>query len=198
MKAAYNVFVCLVAVFALASVAGFASADTQELTVPAAGNLPVNLGEMAEGDLLTIDWTSSTSVSAILQGPSGYTKTYSTTTFGFDIITVPHDGSYILTFSNPSSTSATVTLNWDVSAINPVHEATNILTWLLIIAVIIIVAIVVIVVLVVVMGSKKKQQAAVAAQPAVVTPTTPGMCPICGAQTDTNAPFCAKCGAKFR
>lgn len=202
MKAAYRGLVCIVAVFALAAVAGMAAADSETVTVPAAGSQAQALGSMTEGDLLSLSWSSgTTSVSAVLSGPSGYTKTYSASIFGVDLITVPHDGAYTLTFSNAGSSAVTVDLEWTVTPFNPVHEATNIITWLAIIAVIIIVVIIVIVVLlVVVMGGKKKKQAAMAAgaPPGIVMPTTPGVCPVCGTQTDTNAQFCAKCGARFR
>jgi hypothetical protein len=199
MRSAYKGLVCIVALFAVAAVASVVTADTESVTVPASGTQAQNLGDMSKDDLLSISWTSDHSVSAVLTGPSGYSKTYSSSIFGYDLLNVPHDGAYVLTFTNPGSSSATVTLTWEVTPFNPVHTATDILTWIAIIAVIIIVVIVVIVVLVVVMGGKKKKAEMAAAAPqGIVTPTTPGMCPICGAQTDTNALFCAKCGARFR
>ena len=197
MKQTNKLIVCLVALLALVFVAGLAAADSESVTVNPSASRPINLGGMNDGDLLTLSWTSNTAVSAVLAGPSGYSKTYSSSSIGYDIITVPHDGAYTLTFTNPSSsTTASVELIYNVTPFNPIDTAHDIMTWIMIIGAIVIVAVVVIVVLVVVMGSKKKQAAG--APPAVVTPTTPGMCPVCGAQTDTGAPFCAKYGAKFR
>jgi hypothetical protein len=198
MKAAHKGLVCLVAVFALAAVAGLAAADTESITVAAGATVPQNLGSMSEGDLLTISWTSTDSVSAVISGPSGYSEDYSASIYGVDLIDVPHDGAYSIAFTNPGSSSATVTLTWDVAPFSPGGFFDDLVTLVLIIAIIIIVIIVVIVVLVVVVGGKKKKQAAMAATPQIVVPTTPGMCPVCGTQTDTNAQFCAKCGARFR
>lgn len=190
---------CLAAVFALVAVAGMAAADSESITVPAAGSQAQNLGSMAEGDLLSLSWSSTTSVSAVLTGPSGYSKSYSSTTVGWDLFDVPHDGAYTLTFTNSGASAATVTLTWDVTPFSPGGFLDDLVTLVLIIAVVVIVIIVVIVVLVVVVGGKKKKQAAMAGAPAgIVTPTTPGMCPVCGTQTDTNAQFCQKCGARFR
>ena len=196
MKQTRMLVACLVALFALVFVAGLAAADFETVTVNPNSSEAVNLGSMNEDDLLTISWTSNTAVSAIMTGPSGYSESYSSSSYGYDIITVPHDGAYTLTFTNPSSsTTASVDVTFDVVPFNPIETAHDIMWWIMIIGVIIVVIIIVIVVLVVVLGTKKK---AAAAQPTFVAPMTPGMCPVCGAQTDTNALFCAKCGAKFR
>ena len=199
MKPTYRLIACLAALLALVFVAGLAAADSENVTVSPSASQAVNLGSMNEDDLLTLSWSSNTAVSAVLTGPSGYSESYSSSSFGYDLINVPHDGAYTLTFTNPSSSiTASVDLTFNVAPFNPIDTAHDIMTWIMIIGVIIVVIIVVIVVLVLVLGRKKTQTTTAGAPSGIVTPTTPGMCPTCGAQTDTNAPFCAKCGAKFR
>ena len=201
MKAAYKVFACLIALFAMAAVAGIASAETQTITVAAGGTNTVNLGGLSEGDGVFLTWTTSstTPVSAVLTGPQGFTDSFGSSYVGFETIDIPHDGAYLLTFSNAGSSSASVTVDWTVTPFSPGGFFDDLVTIVLIIAIVIVVVIVLIVVLVLMSGKKKKQQSMAAAAPqGIVTPTTPGMCPVCGSQTDTNAPFCAKCGAKFR
>ena len=187
-------------VFAMVAAAGIVTADTEYVTVAAGGTEAQNLGSLVEGDSMTISWTSLQAVSAVITGPSGYSESYSSSTYGWDLIEIPHDGAYTITFTNAGATSAEVTLTWDVIPFSAGGLFDDLLTIMLIILVIVIVVIVLIVVLVVVVGGKKKKQAAMAAgaPPGLVTPTTPGMCPVCGTQTDTNAQFCAKCGARFR
>lgn len=197
MKSINRLMACLVGLLALVLVAGLAAADSETVTVSPSSSQSVNLGVMNEDDLLTLSWTSNTAVSGVLSGPSGWSETYSSSSFGYDLVTIPRDGAYTLTFTNPSSTTAaSVDVTFNVSPFNPIDTADDIVTWVLIIGVIVVVIIVVIVVLVVVLGSRNKQAAAAA--PVISTPMAPGMCPVCGAQTDTNAPFCAKCGARFR
>ena len=201
MKAKYSVLVSLVAVFALAAVAGLAAAPTQNVTVPAGGNLNVNLGSYANGDDLLITWSTSTlmEVSGVLNGPAGYSESISASWLVSEDFVLPDDGVYTLTLTNAGSTAASVSLTWEIVPFSPGGFFDDLVTLVIVIAVVIIVIIVVIVVLVFVLGKKKKQQAMVATSPpGIITPTTPGMCPVCGAQTDTNAQFCAKCGARYR
>jgi hypothetical protein len=199
MKAKYSLLVCLVAVFAMAAVAGIAAADSETLTVPVGSPVPQNLGSMNEGDLLSISWSTSGTVSAVITGPSGYSRSYSSSDFPVDLIDVPHDGAYTIAFTNEGSSSTTVVLTWDVSPISPGGILDDLVTLFIIVAVVVIVIIVVVVVLVFMLGKKKKQAAPLAGAPqGIVMPTTPGVCPVCGAQTDTNAQFCAKCGARYR
>jgi len=202
MKTSCRLLVCLIAVFAFVALAGSVAAATGSISVAAGGSTPVSLGTLTKDDWLTVQWTSNVAVSATLSGPDGVVETFSAATSGgwdHPLITVPDTGTYTLTFENSGSVAASVTYTTTVTPWNPVDEATDFLTWLMIIAVIIIVVIIAIVVLVVVLGAKKKKAAAMGGAPlGIVMPTTPGICPVCGAQTDTNAPFCAKCGAKFR
>lgn len=161
----------------------------------------VDIGTLHDGDGLFLTWSTSvlTPVSAELTGPEGYSETFTSTYTGFETVDITHDGNYVLTFHNSGSSSASVTVDYTVTPFSPGGFFSDLLTLVIIIAVVIIVIIVVIVVLVVVLGGKKKQAAMAAnAPPMIVTPSTPGVCPVCGAQTDTNAPFCAKCGTRFR
>jgi len=201
MKAKYSVLVSLVAVFALVAVAGLAAAPTENLTVPAGGNQTVNLGNYQDGDDLWITWSTSTlmEVSGVLNGPAGYSESISASWLVSEDFELPQNGAYSLTLSNAGSTDASVSLTWEATPFSPGGFFDDLVTLVIVIAVVIIVIIVVIVVLVFVLGKKKKQQAMVATSPpGIITPTTPGMCPVCGAQTDTNAQFCAKCGARYR
>ncbi len=201
MKAAYKGIACLGAVLTLVAFAGIAAAPSQTVTVAGGGSQTVNMGTYTEGDGLLITWSTqslSTQVSGVVNGPSGFTRSISANWLVEQDFEVPHTGDYTLTLSNAGSTDATVQLTYEMTPFSPQGFFDNLLTLVIIILVVVVVIIIVIVVLVVVVGGKKKQQAAMAAGPqGIVVPSTPGVCPVCGSQTDTNAQFCAKCGARF-
>ncbi len=196
MKSTYKAIVGIVAVLAMVMAAGVASALTvKTITVQANAEKAQNLGSYDTSDILTFSWSSSEAISAVLTGPGGFSEPYAASIAGGDTIIVSEQGSYTLTLTNANSVPATVTLTYTSSG----TEVGNIVNTVILIGVIIIVIVIVVVVLVVVLGMRKKKQTATAAgaPPNIVTPTTPGVCPVCGAQTDTNAQFCAKCGARF-
>ncbi len=197
MKSTHKSLAGLVAVLAVVLIAGAAAALTiKTVSVPAGGDRVQNLGNYDSGDILTFSWscTNAVPVSGTLTGPNGFSESYQATIAGGNTILVSDSGEYILTLHNAEATSSSVQLTYT----SPGTEIGNILTTIVIIAVIIIVVIIIIVVVVFMAGRKKKQVAMPPGAPAgIVTPTTPGVCPVCGSQTDTNAQFCAKCGARF-